>query len=120
MPLVLHHSLPTASAVERKGMKVEAGLKLNLTRLTYFSIYPTGISNHLAYPRVQPVHGHPELPHRQGAPLQLGGLLQQLAVRAPGPLRGREVDGDRQGHLVVLHFEGRGDAGKSISIISPY
>ena len=99
-------------------MKVET----NPTRLTlaHSSIHSTGISNHLADPRVQPVHGHPELPHRQGAPLQLGGILHQLAVRAPGPLRGREVDGDRQGHLVVLHLEGSGDAGKQTFIISPY
>ena len=66
----------------------------------------------MADPRLQPVHGHPELPHRQGAPLQLRGLLQELAVRAPGLLGGREVDGDSQSDLVVLHIKGRGNAGK--------
>ena len=74
----------------------------------------TGISNHVGDPRLQHVHGHPELPHRQGAPLQLRGLLQELAVRAPGLLGGREVDGDSQGHLVVLHIKGRGNAGKKL------
>ena len=70
-----------------------------------------GLPNHVGGEGVQLVHGRDQLLHRQGAPSELGGVRQELAVRSPCVWRGRQTDGGCRGDLVVLHLQVAGNAG---------